>query len=258
LVHFFARYVESTFTARMEESLDEVSRGDVPWKKVLADFWKDFHATTEQTAPIKTVDVIQTIEQNLKSHLFGEKGSMTCPACGKGEMHLRLGTFGPFLGCNTYPDCRHVHTLGGSDEQEGDAAKEASDLPRTLGMDPEKNEEITLRRGPYGLYFQWGEGKKPKRVGLPKGMGPDEASLDFALKLGRLPISLGKHPKTGEEITGGLGRFGPYAKHAGVFTSVKDLDLLLENRFHEIVELIDKKLSAPVKKGRVTSKKGRT
>lgn len=249
LVHFFNRYVEESFTATLEESLDAISRGDTAWKKVLQDFWKPFKEETDRVFEVKTVDVLKAVEEDLKAHLFKNETN-TCPTCKKGELHLRIGKFGPFLGCNRYPDCNHMLSLEKADpDQKDDSPEEASlQLPKVLGEDPNLGETISVRRGPYGFYLQWGEGKKPKRISLSKLFSPATITLKEAIKLGRLPIKLGAHPETGEEMIGNIGRFGPYVHHMGKFTSIKDINLLLEEKIHDIVEIMQQKKQRRPKK----------
>lgn len=238
LVKFFKEYVENTFTANLEESLDAVSRGEQAWRAVLQDFWDPFKGIVDSTMDIKTVDVIQAVEKDLKDHLFQGEQPL-CPACKKGHLHLRLGKFGPFLGCNTYPDCNYMRSLSSKNDKDEPSDQENTlSLPRVLGTDPEKGLEITLRRGPYGFYFQWGEDKKPKRVSLPKTLAPESVTLKDALRLGQLPINLGPHPETGDEMIGNLGRFGPYVLYQKRFFSVKEIDVLLDKRIETILDLI--------------------
>jgi DNA topoisomerase-1 len=94
--------------------------------------------------------------------------------------------------------------------------KQKADGPEALGEDPETGEAIYLLFGQYGPYLQRGqvsdETPKPKRASLPKGVKPEDLSLEDALGLLRLPRQLGEHPEGGR-IEAGLGRFGPYVVH---------------------------------------------
>ncbi len=81
-----------------------------------------------------------------------------------------------------------------------------------------------MRKGPYGFYVQLGdeEQKKPKRASLPKGTPIASVELEYALGLLSLPRDVGAHPETNDMIQAGLGRFGPYLKYQGKFTSLKE------------------------------------
>jgi DNA topoisomerase I len=187
-----------------------------------------------------------------------------CPACGNGRLGLKLGKFGAFIGCSNYPECRYTRRLvlaTGDDPQPAAAGANGS---RVLGEDPATGLPVSLRKGPYGPYVQLGEsaadgtvasegasepqakskgkskakgkGKaqteaepvsKPKRISLPRGVDPETLDLEKALALLSLPRTLGTHPETGQTITAGLGRFGPYLRVGDTYVSLKgDGDVL--------------------------------
>src|SRR5215472_6973331 len=218
LTSFFGRYVEYGFTADLEEKLDEVSAGDLPWKDLLRDFWRDFSAAIGETKDLKISQVIADLDEILGPHIFPATGDVTdprlCPTCGNGRLGLKLGRFGAFIGCSNYPECKFTRQLGGK-AGDGNGGE-----PRELGTDPGTGEKVTLRTGRFGPYVQLGHGDKPKRAGIPKGT--DAASVDFelALKLLSLPREVGKHPETGNPITANFGRYGPYVAHDGQFASL--------------------------------------
>jgi len=252
LVHFFTRYVEEDFTAQLEEKLDKVSRGEITWRAVLADFWSDFKPQVDGAGVIKTVDVLKTVENDLAAHFFkdAERG---CPTCKQGKLNLRLGKFGPFLGCDRYPECRHMQSLDGEEGLKDEKAEGASEaqltLPKVLGHDGERGLDMILKRGPYGTYIQWGEeGKKPKRVSIPKGRRLEDITAEEALRLGSLPKVLGVHPETKEEVKGHLGPYGPYVSHQGAFTSLKDVSLLFDGDFGAILKAMSLKKAKQAKK----------
>jgi DNA topoisomerase-1 len=260
LINFFKQYVEYNFTAEMEERLDEISAGDLKWKKVLHDFWSAFSEAIAKTTDLKISDVITALEHDLSPILF-PSGDRSCPQCKEGTISLRLGKFGAFVGCSRYPDCRYtrpVLSAGGDGDAEG-GAEGAS--PKELGTDPKTGLVVTLRLGPYGYYIQLGDaavkkieektetpaaeekpaeetkdGKKkkktaakkpkkaavdkPKRAPIPKNMDIASVDLDKALALLTLPREVGLHPETGEIIKAGIGRFGPFLVHQGKFKSI--------------------------------------
>ena len=89
--------------------------------------------------------------------------------------------------------------------------------PTSLGMDPEAGLPVYSMIGPFGPYVQLGDvgedGKKPKRVSIPKHIDPQQITLEQALDLLSLPRTLGDHPETGKPVKAGIGRFGPYVVH---------------------------------------------
>ena len=213
LTSFFERYVDTGFTAGLEEKLDEISDGKASWREVMAAFWADFSRAVEQTRELKISDVIDALDRDLGEHFFParEDGSdpRLCPACHAGRLGLKLGRHGSFIGCSNYPGCQYTRRLA-VEGGEGDAETRKEGM-RELGTHPETGEPITVRRGPYGLYVQQGEPDpedkkaKPRRSSLPRGMDGEAMTLEQALGLLSLPRLVGLHPELGEPIEAGLG-----------------------------------------------------
>lgn len=282
LKNFFNRYVEYNFTAELENQLDDISDGRIDWKTVLRDFWRAFHVAVDGTKDLTITQVLTTLDEELGAHFFPANTNgpghdpRVCPVCSQGRLGLKLGKMGAFIGCSRYPECRYTRPLAVANDEGG----EAQEGPRELGADPETSLPVTVRRGPYGAYIQLGpapaaaapaevveeapaDGKKgkgkkkakveepkPKRVSLPKGMSASDVDLDTALKLLALPRTIGKHPETGEEISAGIGRFGPYLKHGSVYKSLTPDDDVLTIGINRAVDLLAgaaKKASAPAK-----------
>jgi len=247
LTTFFHRYVEYGFTADLEEKLDEVAEGTLKWKQLLRDFWRDFSAAVGETKDLKISHVIDELNEILGPHIFppNADGSnpRVCPNCGTGELSLKLGRFGSFVGCSNYPECRFTRQLGQSND---DAA---ASQPRELGVDPETGEKISLRSGRFGPYVQLGEGGTPKRAGIPKGT--DAASVDLALarKLLSLPRDVGLHPETGKMITANFGRFGPYVAHDGKYASLDSPEEVFTVGLNRAVTVIAEKKANPRRRG---------
>jgi DNA topoisomerase I len=249
LTSFFARYVDTGFTANLEEQLDQVAEGNANWRDVLRAFWDDFSAAVGQTKDLKISDVIDALDADLGPHFFParEDGSdpRACPSCGAGRLGLKLGRFGSFIGCSNYPTCQYTRKLAveGGDNPD-DSLKDGM---RVLGQNPETGEDITLRRGPYGLYVQQGEPDpndkkaKPKRASLARGMDGNTITLEEALGLLSLPRLVGLHPETGQKIEANIGRFGPYVKMGAIFASLDRDDNVLHLGLNRAMELIAKK-----------------
>jgi DNA topoisomerase-1 len=247
LTTFFHRYVEYGFTADLEEKLDEVAEGTLKWKQLLRDFWRDFSAAVGDTKDLKISHVIDEMNEILGPHIFppNADGSnpRVCPNCGTGELSLKLGRFGSFVGCSNYPECRFTRQLGQSNDQA------AASQPRELGVDPETGEKISLRSGRFGPYVQLGEGAKPKRAGIPKGTDVENVDLALALKLLSLPREVGLHPETGQMITANFGRFGPYVAHDGKYASLDLPEEVFTVGLNRAVTVIAEKKANPRRRG---------
>ncbi len=271
LSNFFNRYVQYNFTAELEDQLDDISGGTIDWKDVLAAFWSAFNEAIANTKDLTITQVIDALDADLGPHFFPEgpdgKNARACPSCSDGRLGLKLGKFGAFIGCSNYPECRYTKQLkvpGEDGEADG-----ALDLPRELGTDPETGKTVHLKKGPYGIYVQLGEpeGKaKPKRASVPPDMPPASVDLERALRLLSLPRAIGDHPTSGEPITAGIGRFGPYVEHLGQYASVpkdEDVTILGLNRAVDLVDAAAEKAQTRLignhpKDGKpVTVRKGR-
>ncbi len=271
LTSFFERYVDPDFTAGLENQLDAISDGKAEWRDVMRAFWIDFSRAIDSTKDLKISDVIDALDRDLGEHFFPPRDDGTdprgCPSCQKGRLGLKLGRHGSFIGCSNYPGCQYTRRLAieGSDEA-GDTLKEGM---RVLGHHPDTGEDVSVRRGPYGLYAQQGEQVKdsktrPRRTSLPKGMDGDTLTLEMALGLLSLPRIVGIHPEAKEPIEAGIGRFGPYVKMGGVFASLDKDDEVLVVGLNRAVDVLAKKLASvrtlgphPADKEPVLVRKGR-
>ncbi|RED50904.1 type I DNA topoisomerase [Aestuariispira insulae] len=262
---FFERYFEYDFTAGMEEQLDEISNGRIDWKAVLREFWDSFSGQSEKALSLTGTEVRDTLDKELGRHFFkadehgDTEAARKCPSCDGGRLSLNFGKWGAFIACSNYPDCRYTRQLDepASDGSEGSAEET---YPKILGNDPDTGIEISLRKGPYGMYVQLGEpapkekgkkAEKPKRASLLKGMKPEEITLEIAVKLLSMPRDLGTHPDSGELIQAGIGRYGPYLKHGSAFISLPAEDDILSIGINRAVEVI----AQAGEKGKATPKR---
>jgi DNA topoisomerase I len=248
LSNFFARYVEYGFTANLEEKLDEVATGDLTWKQLLRDFWRDFSAAIGEAKDLKVSEVITDLDEILGPHIFpqGEPGTdpRRCPTCGNGRLGLKLGRYGAFVGCSNYPECKYTRQLGA---KAGDAN---GGEPRELGVDPDTGESVTLRTGRFGPYVQLGNGEKPKRQSIPKGIDLSNVDFEAARRLLSLPREVGKHPETGNPITASFGRYGPYVAHDGQYASLDSPDEVFNVGLNRAVSLLaEKKAKGRARRG---------
>ncbi|MET0358497.1 MAG: topoisomerase C-terminal repeat-containing protein, partial [Pararhizobium sp.] len=250
LESFFHRYVEYDFTASLEEKLDRISAGELNWKDVLRDFWKDFFAQIEDTKELRVTNVLDALNEELAPLVFPkrEDGSdpRICQVCGTGKLSLKLGKYGAFVGCSNYPDCNFTRQLS----SDGDAEAQASNEPQALGKDPHTDEEITLRNGRFGPYVQRGEGKEAKRSSLPKGWTPASIDHEKALALLSLPRDIGQHPESGKMISSGLGRYGPFILHDGKYANVETIEDVFSIGLNRAVSVLaDKASKGPAGRG---------
>jgi DNA topoisomerase-1 len=244
LENFFARYVEYDFTADLEEKLDRISNNEISWQQVLQDFWRGFIGAVNDIKDLRVAEVLDALDEMLGPHIYPPRADggdvRQCPTCGTGRLNLKAGKFGAFVGCSNYPECRYTRPLAADSEASAD---------RVLGKDPETDRDVVVKAGRFGPYIQLGEQKdyaedeKPKRAGIPKNTSPGDVDLETALKLLSLPREVGKHPETGEPITAGLGRFGPFVKHEKTYASLEAGDDVFSIGLNRAVTLIAEKIA---------------
>jgi len=208
-----------------------VSNSEIDWKDLLRDFWREFSAAIGGTKELRTTQVLDSLNELLGPHIFParEDGAEArlCPLCNKGQLSLKLGKFGAFIGCSNYPECKYTRVLSPTGQDQAKSVDGERPGVRALGQDPATGEEITLRSGRFGDYVQQGEGEKPKRCSLPKGIAPADLTLEQALALLSLPREVARHPVSGEPILAGVGRYGAYVQHGKTYANLgKDEDVL--------------------------------
>ena len=253
LTSYFNRYVEYGFTADLENRLDDVSAGNIDWKAVLREFWRDFTGAVDETAELRVRDVLSKVDEILAPHLYPDLGeARICPACSDGKLSLKGGRYGFFLGCSNYPDCRYTRPLTGADEDDKTAGI-GSNGPLVLGQDPETGLDVSLRKGPFGIYLQLGEpeGKeKPKRASVPKDLPPDQLTFEIACRLLALPREVGPHPDDGKPIYAGIGRYGPFLQHDGKYARLSSTEEVLTIGLNHAVSIVaDAKSSGNARRG---------
>lgn len=225
----FAEILDYGFTARVEESFDEIADGKEEWKGMMTDFYSKFHPR------------ITDVEENAE-RANGERILGTDPKSGK-NVHARIGRFGPMI------------QIGDQDDEEKpifaslmanqniatitlEEALELFKLPFDLNDFEGKN--VSVGVGRFGPYVKWGE----TYISIPKGEDPLSVNQERAeeiineKKKADAPIATYK----GEPVTKGVGRFGPFIKYQSIFVNVPkkyDFDNLSQS---DINELIDAKL----------------
>jgi DNA topoisomerase I len=245
----FGDFVESDFTAEMEDDLDEISRGEREWVAFLRQF---YYGDKKHRGLLPAV-VTGAEKADYPLLDLGED-----PDTGE-PVRIRIGRFGPFVQVGeggpgrtaSLPDEIAPADLLVSKALELVRAK--AEGPRTLGVDPKTGQNVYVMNGRFGAYVQLGEtpeaapkvkGKKaepvekPKRASLQAGMTDSTVTLEQALTLLSLPRVVGLHPDDNEPIVTNFGRFGPYVKHGDEFRSLESDDDVFNISFDAALELI--------------------
>ena len=200
--------VNYEFTARMEDELDAISRGEIGH----IDYLSTFYFGNENPGLKKQLEnkVEQIDAREVSRVLIGKPE-------GADEIFVRIGKFGPFVEQGerraSLPENQAPDEL--TMEVALEMLEKAALGDEPLGACPETGKPVFLKIGRFGPYVQRGtpdDDEKPRNVSLLKGMEPDDVDLAVALKLLSLPRTLGDHPENGQPVTAQTGRFGPYLK----------------------------------------------
>ncbi|MEQ1752701.1 MAG: type I DNA topoisomerase [Micropepsaceae bacterium] len=253
LTNFFQHYVQYDFTASLEDQLDQVSEGKLKYKDLLREFWTGFDAAIKGIGDLRITQVLDTLNEVLGSHIFPPNAEGTdprkCKSCATGELGLRLGKFGAFIGCSNYKGegdekCSYTRQLSAAAAGDG-----SGNETKVLGSDPETGLGVTMRVGRFGPYLQLGEGgkdeEKPKRASIPRGIDRANLTLETALKLLSLPRLVGNHPETGNPIMANFGRFGPYILHDGSYANLENDDEVFTIGLNRAVTVLAEKKANP-------------
>ncbi|MEK7603619.1 MAG: type I DNA topoisomerase [Patescibacteria group bacterium] len=221
----FMNYINDTFTAEMENELDDIAEGKREYVKTLKDFYEPFH---------KDVKSKENIEK--LTNLGPAPAEWKCPECNR-PMIIKLGKSGKFMSCEDYPNCKGARQIDGSIVEPN----------KPIGMDPATGLPVFVLEGRFGPYVQLGEnpptgGKKkikPRRASIPKDKDLSAITMDDATKYLSLPRVLGNHPETNKEIIANIGRFGPYIMHDGDFRSLKKgIDNVYDIKLQRALEIL--------------------
>jgi DNA topoisomerase-1 len=270
LHNFFEQYVEYDFTAQMETQLDEVADGSQEWETILRTFWDKLQEDVKSTNALRITEVIDALNHDLENYLFPIVDERTdrrkCPECQDGVLSLKLGKFGSFIGCSHYPTCNYTRKLSTNDSS-NDEDKETQSLaekdafkPKEIGVHPQTQAPILLKKGPYGFYLEMEEPHnsqeapkkktkvKPKRASIPKTLDPEAVDLSLAIQLLSLPRTLGNHPETGWPIIVNKGRFGPYIQYNDGYTTLPESFSIYTVTLSDALELLAKPKEKKTKK----------
>lgn len=230
----FPKLVDMQFTAQMEQVLDDIAEGNAERTPYLKSFFLGEDGLDQQVkAKEKQID-----PRDIHALVLDDLNA-----------RVRVGRYGAYLEQENNGDMIRISlpdNLLPSDLNPAEIERllhQKEQGPTPLGSDPKTGQPIFVLVGPYGPYVQLGEngdsnGKKPRRVSLPKNVKPEEISLDQAVALLELPRVLGKHPDTGKPVEAGIGRFGPFVRHAGEYRSLTDEDDVLTVTLDRALELL--------------------
>ncbi len=273
LEKLFTKYVDYSFTASLEEQLDDITSGKEDWIKVLEEFWLDFNKNVSSVKEKRTREVLDLLNESLGSLVFETNSdglvdrscklyNKTCQSSVQGMLSLK-NSFrgGAFIGCSNYPDCKFTRPLS--------KAKAAQQInlaePKLIGQN-ENGKDIYLKNGRFGPYLQYeifpeeiiikkNKKKKIKKdnenfknVSIPKGIGIDAIDLDKAKYLCSLPKNLGINPENQKEIFLNSGRFGPYLKCENKSARLENVEDIFTIGLNRAITLI-----AEAKPGRISS-----
>ncbi len=230
LVKYFTDLVDVNFTAKTEDTLDDVSNGKQKKLAALQAFWTPTEKMIDGARGVKTSEIIDALNAAMAAHLFTD-GDNKCPQCG-GELGIKLSKYGAFVGCANYPTCNYTKRLSG-DEVPADAITDADANKKSANGSIELGDGIEFRVGRFGPYVTDGV----KNVAA-KQYTAETITLEIAHELlsgaGKkaAAVELGVNPKTGEKILFyASGRYGSYISSNRVNVSVKtqpDLDTAIE------------------------------
>jgi DNA topoisomerase-1 len=206
-VHF-PDLVDTSFTSKMEQTLDEIATGEAQWLPYLQGFYLG-EAGLENQVKVRESQIDPSVAKAVTLENLGAI--------------VKIGKFGPYLesqnngGVVTASIPADLTPADLNPEQVEVLLRQKTEGPDKVGLHPETGEPIYVLIGSYGPYVQLGEvtedNKKPKRASLPKGVKSEEVTVELAVGLLSLPRTLGPHPETGATIKASLGRFGPYVVH---------------------------------------------
>ena len=264
LCNYFKKFLEYKFTADLENQLDDVAADKAEWKNIVLNFWKDFEFFINEVMGKPNREVIDVINEELSPVIFKKIGGDIDIKCSswantencEGNLGVKVGKMGGFIGCSNYPECKFTISIGAFVKEVNPKNREGDEIitfPRTLGIDADSKKEIAVHLGPYGYYLQLGketDEDKPKRVTLPKSYDQNTIGMNIASQLIKLPITLGNFPNSEDPVIANIGAYGPYVKYQDIFASLGRKFDVLEISLDQAVELITIKKNKPTNKVR--------
>ena len=244
LNNFFGKYIEYDFTADLEKQLDKVSDGKLNYKNLLKEFWDGFKPHLNKMSELEREKILEALEKELAELFFPSDDikngtpNRQCPTCSNGNLGLELGKYGAFLGCSNYPECKFTKQIASNQDENNDNENFIPGNDGVLGVDPATGLNVLIKKGPYGIYLQLGDEKKPKRTSIPRLVSAKDINLEKALAFLSLPRLIGQHPESGQDISAGIGRYGPYLKYDINFISLPADETVINLGLNHAVVLI--------------------
>ena len=244
LNNFFGKYIEYDFTADLEKQLDKVSDGKLNYKNLLKEFWNGFKPHLNKMSELEREKILEALEKELAELFFPSDDikngipNRQCPTCSNGNLGLELGKYGAFLGCSNYPECKFTKQIASNQDENNDNENFIPGNDGVLGVDPTTGLSVLIKKGPYGIYLQLGDEKKPKRTSIPRLVSAKDINLEKALAFLSLPRLIGQHPESGQDISAGIGRYGPYLKYDINFISLPADETVINLGLNHAVVLI--------------------
>ncbi len=185
LTNYFTQYVDYDFTAKLEDELDAISRGEEEWLPLLQKFWQPFKNQIDHTQ-----------ENVQRSDVTQEKIDEKCPKCNE-QLSIRLGRNGSFIGCTAYPDCDYTRNLNDTEE----SANESEKIDRKC---PKCESELVIKQGRYGKFIGCSGYpnckfieplEKPKDMGVACPKCTKGSLLERKSRRGKIFYSCSEYPK---------------------------------------------------------------
>ncbi|HWL98664.1 MAG TPA: type I DNA topoisomerase [Nocardioidaceae bacterium] len=245
LEQHFAGLIDYSFTAEMEDVLDNVAAGREPGPEVLARFYfgsGDLEGLKKLVSELGDIDA-----RALSTFEVGE------------GIAARVGRYGPYVENSADGTRANIPDDLPPDELTLDKARELLANPagaeNVLGEDPETGRRVVAKNGRFGPYVtevledDVPKSTKARTSSLFKSMSLDTITLDEALKLLTLPRRIGDDPETGEEILAANGRYGPYIRREKESRSLEDEEQLFTITLDDAVA----RLREPKRRGRAAA-----
>ena len=226
LVANFSNVLDFGFTAKVENSFDDISEGTEDWIEMIKTFYKKFHDNVE--------DVKENAERESGERILGNH-----PETGKTVL-VRLGKFGPIAQIGAPEDEEKVYASLNNDQNLGtitlEEALELFLLPKTLGV--YEGEEVVVSNGRFGPYIRFGD----MFVSLDRGENPMEVDMPRAKELivAKQEADAPIYHYEDLPVQKGVGRFGPFIKWNNIFINVSkkyDFDNLTDENIIELIEV---------------------